>query len=62
MSLSEVVFIGVPVVCFSVTMGLFIGALCATAKQADAHLEIFEQDQLIIELQRACDQYVESRN
>jgi hypothetical protein len=61
MSFAEAVYIGVPVVCFSVMAGLFIGALCATAKQADAHLELFDEIPPQ-ELQRACDRYVESVN
>jgi hypothetical protein len=69
MSFPEIVYIGVPVVCFSVMAGLFIGALCATAHNADAHLESFDEtprpagtDAQLVELGVICDRYTESVN
>jgi hypothetical protein len=72
MSFPEIVYIGVPVVCFSVMAGLFIGALCATAHNADAHLEFFDQAPheaaeghgcpVAAELGSICDRYTESVN
>ncbi len=62
MSTGEILYIGVPIICLATICGLLIGALCATAKNADAHLEVFEQARVADEFESIRDRYEQSVN